>query len=301
MHIFVFKDARDLFWTSVVTQCTGSELTKTVSEQKYQPLAFLSGSFINSEMRWNRFEEEVFEILQNFRRLYYMILCETLIRVFNDLINLLFVFCPTLLDPSLGRHKIMKVLRWEVYLSQFNYQTEHVHGEENLMPLIMKSSIRGYIRKKAAVKRVIDLLNDLDIVPSTTSTYFDWPNITNVRNAQIQENSNGSFKSNRDASGIILVHRKCGFRMKQMNFSYASSSPLILVPAATVSQIKPPPSFLSDICGIKDYLSSYVWLVPTEAADEKYAAKSFCRLICSFTAMNHWVSDQVSHFKNSMI
>lgn len=49
---------------------------------------------------------------------------------------------------------------------------------------------------------------------------------------------------------------------------------------------------------IKNDLSSYIWLVPTKLADAEHAANSLSRWIRSFIAMNHWVSDHGSHFKN---
>ncbi len=57
-------------------------------------------------------------MLQTFKRLDYMLLCEPLTRVFTDHRNLLFVFAPGVRAPTLGRHTVMKVLRWAVFLSQ---------------------------------------------------------------------------------------------------------------------------------------------------------------------------------------
>lgn len=52
---------------------------------------------------------------------------------------------------------------------------------------------------------------------------------------------------------------------------------------------------------IKEDLSSYVWLIPAEAAHAENAAQALLRWIRSSTAMSHLVSDQGTHFKNSVL
>ena len=77
-----------------------------------------------------------------------MLMCEQDLRVFTDHRNLLFVFAPSTLEPSLGRHKVLKGLRWAVLLSRFVYCIEHVNGDENVMADIMTEWIRGYRSNK---------------------------------------------------------------------------------------------------------------------------------------------------------
>lgn len=48
--------------------------------------------------------------MQTFKRLYYLLLCEQT-RGLTDHQRLLFFYAPVALGPSLGRHKIVKVLR----------------------------------------------------------------------------------------------------------------------------------------------------------------------------------------------
>ena len=43
LQLWVFTDASDRLWASVVTQCSMDELQKSVVEQSHEPLAFLSG------------------------------------------------------------------------------------------------------------------------------------------------------------------------------------------------------------------------------------------------------------------
>lgn len=115
-ELCVYTDASDRFWTGVLTRCEPAELTKAVPEQRHEPLAFLRGEFKGPELAWTTIEKERYAIWMKFRRADYMLLCEEA-RVFTDHRNLLFCYSQTTLEPSLGRHKIMKVVRWAIYLS----------------------------------------------------------------------------------------------------------------------------------------------------------------------------------------
>lgn len=91
---------------------------------------FLSGSFTEREKHWPTYERESFAIVQAFRNLDYMLACDTSTDVSTDHLNLLFTFNPFSMLPSLGRHKVLKVVRWALYLSYFTYRLEHVPGEQ---------------------------------------------------------------------------------------------------------------------------------------------------------------------------
>lgn len=52
---------------------------------------------------------------------------------------------------------------------------------------------------------------------------------------------------------------------------------------------------------IKDDISSYCWLCPSQMANSEHTAKELSRWIQTFTAMDCWVSDQGSHFKNMVL
>lgn len=108
LQICVFTGTSDLFWASTVTRCKASERTKQVSEQRHQPLAFLLPAFNNTNLGWTTFEKGGFAILHTFCRLDDLLLCEALTRVFTEHRNILFVFCPELLAPSLDDIKLWR-------------------------------------------------------------------------------------------------------------------------------------------------------------------------------------------------
>ena len=142
--ICIYSDASDRFWSAVVTQTTPSQLARPRSEQQHQPLAFLGAAFKGAELGWSTFEKEAFAIFKTFEKLDYMLLGHGDVRVFTDHRNLLFVFAPLSLEPSLGRHIVSKVQRWALYLSKFAYVIEHVSGCENVFADILTSWLKGY-------------------------------------------------------------------------------------------------------------------------------------------------------------
>lgn len=105
-------------------------------------------------------------------------------RVFTNHRNLLFCYSPSVLDPTLGRHKVMKVLRWAILLSQFQYRIDHVDGEDKVMADIMTRWVWGYCRKRAAIRRVTYKLMEHTVVPSPNDDTIDWPSEEQIRQAQ---------------------------------------------------------------------------------------------------------------------
>lgn len=52
---------------------------------------------------------------------------------YTDHMNFLFISYPTAVGPSLDRHKVLKTIRWALYLSVFSYPIEHIPGKLNTM------------------------------------------------------------------------------------------------------------------------------------------------------------------------
>lgn len=127
----------DKHWAVAATQCNPSELDKPLLDQVHHPLAFLSSSFNEREENWSTYEREAYAVVQAFRKLDYLLSYDPTTRVFTDHRNLLFAFNPVAMKPSLGRHKVLKVVRWALYLISFNYRIEHVPGDFNTWPNIM--------------------------------------------------------------------------------------------------------------------------------------------------------------------
>ncbi len=91
MELCVFTDASDKFWAAVVTQCDLKELKNRHSEQRHEPLAFLTSPFNKTQCGWPTFGKEAFSILNVFQNMDYLHLAEENTKVFTDRRNLLFV------------------------------------------------------------------------------------------------------------------------------------------------------------------------------------------------------------------
>lgn len=137
LHLCVYTDASDHFLAAAVTKTYHLERRKSVRNHMREPLVFLSRRFFATQIHWKIYENEAFAVVQSFRRLNYILSCSDLARIFIDHRNICFTFHPTAVKPNLGRHTVLKVIRWSLYLSAFLYTIEHIPGELNTFADIM--------------------------------------------------------------------------------------------------------------------------------------------------------------------
>ena len=126
-----------------------------------------------------------------------MLLAEDDIHLYTDHRNLLFVFNPLALDPTLGRHIVNKVQRWGLFLSRFSYAIEHVDGECNVMADIMTRWWRRYRCKRQSARRITHLLLKQDIVNSPLEENFHWPNAVEIAASQKKYSKESTGKVNK--------------------------------------------------------------------------------------------------------
>lgn len=200
----VHTDASDKHWAICATQCDPSELLKRSIDQSHEPLAFLSGTFSEREEHWSTYEREAFAVVQAFKKLDYLLTCDATTRVFTDHRNLLFTFNPIAMEPSLGRHKVLKVIRWALFLSGFNYRIEHVPGNTNIWPDIMTRWMRGY-RKAPVIRRVTTALPFSGVTIPPNSPEFEWPSSDEIKKSQEDHKENKPKSAIMDESGVILI------------------------------------------------------------------------------------------------
>jgi len=204
----IYTDASDEFWSAVATQCLPDELSKCEKEQRHEPLAFLGGAFRGAQERWSTYEKEAFAIYQVFDRLDYMLLSENDTRIFTDHLNLLFIFNPLAVDPTLKRHIVSKVQRWSMALYRFSYVIEHIPGEKNIMADIMTRWLKGYRGKRLSVKRITTRLFEKDIVPSTEDESFEWISEDDIKKVQDNSKIPKTLKIVEDSSGLKMLDGK---------------------------------------------------------------------------------------------
>ena len=122
-------------------------------------------------------------MVKAFRKLDYLLACDTTTRVFTDHRNLLFAFSSVVMDQLLVRHKVMKVIRWTLFLSASNYCIEHVSGDINIWPDIMIRWMRGYRRTPRVRRGTFSIpFHGVKIPPE--SPEFEWPTTTEMVPAQ---------------------------------------------------------------------------------------------------------------------
>ncbi len=112
-----------------------------------------------------------------------MLSCNSTTRMFTDNRNLLFAFNPFSMEPSLGRHSFLKVVRWALFLSSFTYRIEPVYGDANTWPDIMTRWMCGY-RKNPAVRCFAPALQFSGVPVPPDSPEFEWPALAEIRKAQ---------------------------------------------------------------------------------------------------------------------
>jgi len=153
------------------------------SDQQHEALAFLSGESTGLEAAWTTYEKEGYAITPTFGRLDHLLLCEEP-RVFTDHRNLLVCYSPSTLDPWFELHKVMKVFRWALFFSQFQYRIEHFVKNENVIAVIMKRWNPGYRGKRSAVHCISYCLLEHSVVIFFNANDSYWPDFTPIREAQ---------------------------------------------------------------------------------------------------------------------
>ena len=91
----MFPDASECHWGSFVTQVVpDAEMDQTlpVEDMTHESLAFLSGTFKGSQMRWATIDKEEFAIVSTFRRLEHF--WWNGVHIFTDHRNLVYLFDP---------------------------------------------------------------------------------------------------------------------------------------------------------------------------------------------------------------
>ena len=72
-QLCLFTDASEYHWSAILTQIPSTDINRPVSAQHHEPLAFLSGSFKGSSLRWSTIEKESYAIISAIRRLDYIL------------------------------------------------------------------------------------------------------------------------------------------------------------------------------------------------------------------------------------
>jgi RNase H-like domain found in reverse transcriptase len=144
-RICVLTDACDCFHSGLVIQIDEEQLYPPTEEQDHQPLAFLSGEFKDSQLRWTVPEKEGFVIVDTVTKMDYLLLSHDEFSILSDHLNLTYIYNPLSADPTLARHVVHKLQRWALKMSVFSYRMEHVMSELNYWTYLVKRWGVGWI------------------------------------------------------------------------------------------------------------------------------------------------------------
>ncbi|KAF0756866.1 hypothetical protein AaE_004463, partial [Aphanomyces astaci] len=130
--VCLYTDASEGFWGAVATQVPVEDLALPASDQRHEPLAFLSGSFRGASGRWPIVEKEAFAVVESCKRLEYLLIRPGGFRLFTDHRNLVYMFNPLGSNSNMAKYQAHKLQRWALTMATFPYVVECVAGEENL-------------------------------------------------------------------------------------------------------------------------------------------------------------------------
>ncbi|KAE8999859.1 hypothetical protein PR001_g18944 [Phytophthora rubi] len=181
--VCLFTDASAEYWGAVATQIPPGDLEKPRGEQRHEPLAFLSGKFVGAASRWAIVEKEAFAIVEACQHLDYLLLRPGGFTIFTDHRNLIYIFNPYAVDAGIHRYQADKLQRWALGLSCFNYEIEHVSGEENVWGDLL--SRWGAPRDDPPPSTLqLRQLAVVDQVAPLQQPDFEWPTPTEIRHVQ---------------------------------------------------------------------------------------------------------------------
>lgn len=83
------------------------------------------------------------------------------------------------MELSLGLHKVLKVIRWSPFLSDFNYRIEHVPSDLNIGPNMMTRLMRRY-RKESNVSHFTTSVPCNGFIGPPESPQFEYSNTTEI-------------------------------------------------------------------------------------------------------------------------
>jgi hypothetical protein len=132
MIMCMYTDASDLHWAGIVTQCAPEELEKPPLEQHHFPLAFVSGSFDDTQKKWPTIEKEGFAIKTTTVKCAHLLHHPRGFKIFTDHANLGYLFNPNPAIASGRRQAADRIERWLISMRAYNYDIQHIRGVDNV-------------------------------------------------------------------------------------------------------------------------------------------------------------------------
>ncbi len=136
-YLALHTDASCEGWAGILTSVPFEQEDLPPEQQHHEPIAFMSGSFTETQQRWSTIEQEAFAIITSMERMKAWTLA-TKTRIHTDSRNVVFIYkpVPSAVATRLGLSNVAvsKLARWGLRLSAFDYSIKHRKGEENVFP-----------------------------------------------------------------------------------------------------------------------------------------------------------------------
>ena len=201
----------------MVTQIPIEDAEKPVELQRHEPLGFVGHRFNATELNWSVAEKEAFAIKDTVQKLDYLLQMKRPFKLFVDHKNLVQIFSPN----KVSKPTAQKLQRWALDLQRFNYEIEHINGEDNLWADLMTrwgAPIPSPEMSKNPAIEVRRIKNatipEVMRVRPLQREDFKWPNLDEIKSEQqkwlskeecINTNSEGLVVTK---SGKVLIPEK---------------------------------------------------------------------------------------------
>ena len=126
-----YVDASYTHWAGLTTQIPKEDRHKKNHLKRHEPLAFLSGRFTETQIRWSTLEKEAYSVMATLDRMHWLA-SSSKFELYTDHNNLIFIFNPRSYIPDLTIAAVRKVIRWAVTISGYSYECIHIAGADNI-------------------------------------------------------------------------------------------------------------------------------------------------------------------------
>ncbi|KAG6622837.1 uncharacterized protein IUM83_09062 [Phytophthora cinnamomi] len=127
--ICMYSDASNEGWSIILTQVKDWDNRTPVRDQHHDLLHCMSGTFHGASRNWSVIEKEGCPIVRACSELDYLLIRDKGFKMFTDHRNLIYIFAP---GSEIKKHIRGKLLRWSLKLNEYNYEIEHIAGEDNV-------------------------------------------------------------------------------------------------------------------------------------------------------------------------
>lgn len=115
-----YVDNADRFRAGIATQALITDFYLLQFEKRHKQLAFLSGHFNKTQLRWSVLKKETSRIMETVERMHWIASCPEGFDLLTNNRNVIFIIDLLCLALDLGQSSIREVVRWRMCLCAYN-------------------------------------------------------------------------------------------------------------------------------------------------------------------------------------